>query len=56
MLGMSDKPAPTPPRQPLQLPPNCRDVMAERIGVITTEIVGATVARLHLFRHGDQFL
>jgi hypothetical protein len=38
---MTDKPAPTPRREPLQWPPNARDVTAEKIGVITG-IVGAT--------------
>jgi hypothetical protein len=32
--SMTDKPAPVPPRPPLVLPPNFRDVTAERTGVI----------------------
>src|SRR5580704_12382990 len=43
MLNMTDKPAPTPPKQPLVLPPNGRDVTAEKIGTIVG-IVGATAA------------
>jgi hypothetical protein len=38
------RPAPTPPRQPLQLPPNFRDVTAEKIGTVTG-IVGAAGAK-----------
>jgi hypothetical protein len=38
---MTDKPAPTPPRQPLVLPSNFRDVTAERVGTMVA-IVGAT--------------
>jgi hypothetical protein len=37
---MTDKPAPTPSREPLVLPPNFRDVTAEKIGTV----VGATAA------------
>jgi Tfp pilus assembly ATPase PilU len=37
------KQAPTPPRPPLVLPPNFRDVTAERIGTVIG-IVGATAA------------
>jgi hypothetical protein len=37
---MTDKPATIPPREPLVLPPNFRDVTAERMGVITG-ILGA---------------
>jgi Tfp pilus assembly ATPase PilU len=40
---MTDNPAPTPPRQPLVLPPNFRDVTAERIGTVIG-IVGVTGA------------
>jgi hypothetical protein len=40
---MTDKPNPVPPRQPLVLPPNFRDVTAERIGTVVA-IVGATAA------------
>jgi hypothetical protein len=40
---MTDKPAPTPPREPLRLPPNCRDVTAEKAGTVIG-IVGATAA------------
>jgi Tfp pilus assembly ATPase PilU len=40
---MTDKPAPTPPRQPLVLPPNFRDVTAEKVGTVMG-IVGATAA------------
>jgi hypothetical protein len=32
-----------PPRQPLQLPPNFRDVTAEKVGTVVA-IVGATAA------------
>jgi hypothetical protein len=38
---MTDKPAPTPPREPLRLPPNFRDVTAEKIGTVMG-VVGAT--------------
>jgi hypothetical protein len=38
MLGMTDKPIP--PRQLPQLPPNFRDVTAERIGTVFA-IIGA---------------
>jgi hypothetical protein len=40
---MTDKPSPTPPHKPLVLPPNCRDVTAEKIGTVIG-IVGATGA------------
>jgi uncharacterized protein YjbI with pentapeptide repeats len=40
---MTDKAAPTPPRAPLMLPPNCRDVTAEKAGTVIG-IVGATAA------------
>jgi len=40
---MTDPPAP-PPRQPLQLPPNFRDVTAEKVGTVIG-IVGATAAK-----------
>jgi hypothetical protein len=40
---MTDKPTPTSPRQPLRLPPNCRDVTAEKIGTVIG-IIGATAA------------
>jgi hypothetical protein len=40
---MTDKPTPPPPRPPLQLPPNCVDRTAERIGTVTV-IIGATAA------------
>ena len=43
MLNMTDKPAPTPPREPLRLPSNCIDRTAERIGTVVV-IVGATAA------------
>jgi hypothetical protein len=43
---MTDKPAPTPPREPLRLPPNCRDVTAEKAGTVIG-IVGATAADGH---------
>jgi hypothetical protein len=32
---MTDKPAPTPRRERLRLPPNFRDVTAEKIGTVT---------------------
>jgi Tfp pilus assembly ATPase PilU len=38
---MTDKPAPTPLLAPLVLPPNCRDVTAEKVGTLVV-IVGAT--------------
>jgi hypothetical protein len=41
---LTDKPAATPPRPPLVLPPNCRDA-AEKVGTIFG-IVGATASRL----------
>jgi hypothetical protein len=37
---MTDNPAPTPPRPPLVLPSNCRDVTAERVGTVIG-IIGA---------------
>jgi hypothetical protein len=37
---MTDKPATTPPREPLRLPPNFRDVTAEKVGTVVA-IVGA---------------
>jgi len=40
---MTDKPNPAPPQPPLQLPPNFRDVTAEKIGTVIG-IVGATAA------------
>jgi Tfp pilus assembly ATPase PilU len=40
---MTDKPNPAPPRPPLRLPPNCRDVTAKKIGTVIG-IVGATGA------------
>jgi len=43
MLNITDKPAPTPPRPPLQLPPNFVDRTAEKIGTVIG-IVGATAA------------
>jgi hypothetical protein len=43
MLTMTDKPAPTPLREPLRLPPNCRDVTAKKIGTVIG-IIGATAA------------
>jgi hypothetical protein len=42
MLNMTDKPTP-PPREPLRLPPNGRDVTAEKIGTVIG-ITGATAA------------
>jgi hypothetical protein len=44
MLTMTDKPAPTPPREPLVLPPNFRDRTAEKIGTVIG-IIGATAAK-----------
>jgi hypothetical protein len=44
MLSMTDKPAPTPLLAPLVLPPNFRDVTAERIGTVFA-IIGATAAQ-----------
>ena len=41
---MTDKPAPTPLLAPLVLPPNFRDVTAERIGTVFA-IIGATAAQ-----------
>jgi hypothetical protein len=41
---MSDKSNPVPPRQPLVLPPNFRDVTAEKIGTVIG-IIGATAAK-----------
>ena len=40
---MTDKPAPTRPREPLVLPPNFHDVTAERVGTVVA-IVGGTEA------------
>jgi hypothetical protein len=40
---MTDKPAPTPPRQPLRLPPNVVDKTAENIGTVIG-IIGAMAA------------
>jgi hypothetical protein len=40
VFGMTDKPATTPPREPLRLPPNFRDVTAEKVGTVVA-IVGA---------------
>jgi hypothetical protein len=40
---MTDKPNPVPPRLPLVLPRNFRDVTAERVGTVIG-IVGATAA------------
>jgi hypothetical protein len=37
---MTDKPDPTPSRPPLVLPPNFRDVTAERVGTVIA-IMGA---------------
>jgi hypothetical protein len=37
---MTDEPKPVPPRQPLPLPPNFRDVTAEKVGTVMA-IVGA---------------
>jgi hypothetical protein len=44
MLKMTGKPAPTPPREPLRLPPNGRGVTAERIGTVIG-IIGTTAAK-----------
>jgi hypothetical protein len=42
---MTDKkPEPTPSRPPLVLPPNCRDVTAEKIGTVIG-IIGAAAAK-----------
>jgi hypothetical protein len=41
---MTDKPNPVLLRQTLQLPPNCRDVTAEKIGTVIG-VVGATAAK-----------
>jgi hypothetical protein len=41
---MTDKPNPAPPRPPLQLPPNFREVTAEKIGTVIG-ISGATAAK-----------
>jgi len=41
-----------PPREPLRLPPNCRDVMAEKMGT-AMEIVGATAAKAPPSRPGS---
>jgi hypothetical protein len=45
MMGnaMTDSPNPVPPRQPLALPPNFRDVTAEKVGTVVA-IVGAVAA------------
>jgi hypothetical protein len=45
---LTDKPAPTPPREPLRLPPNGRDVTAEQIGTVVgaTAVGKATKARM----------
>jgi hypothetical protein len=40
---MTDKPASTPPRPPLVLPPNFRDVTAEKVGTVMV-IIGAAAA------------
>jgi Tfp pilus assembly ATPase PilU len=40
---MADKSDPVPPRQPLVLPPNFRDVTAEKVGTVMA-IVGVTAA------------
>jgi hypothetical protein len=37
---MTDKPNPVPPRPPLALPPNGRDVTAEKVGTVVA-IIGA---------------
>jgi hypothetical protein len=37
-------PLPTSPREPLRLPPYCRDVTAEKVGTVIG-IVGATAAK-----------
>jgi Tfp pilus assembly ATPase PilU len=42
-ISMTDKPAPTPPHEPLQLPSNFVDKTAEKIGTVIG-IVGATGA------------
>jgi hypothetical protein len=42
--NMTDNPATTPPREPLVLPPNFRDVTAERVGTVTG-IIGATATK-----------
>ena len=47
---MTDKPAPTPPREPLRLPANCRDVTAEKIGTVIG-IVGAMAAAVGPHEH-----
>jgi hypothetical protein len=41
---MTDNPVPTPPRPPLVLPPNFREVTAEKIGN-AIGIVGARAAK-----------
>jgi hypothetical protein len=41
---MTDKPTQCHPRQPLVLPPNFRDVTAEKIGTVIG-IIGATAAK-----------
>jgi hypothetical protein len=40
MLSMTDKPAPTPPREPLRLPSNCIDKTAEKIGPVGVTAAG----------------
>jgi hypothetical protein len=40
---MTDNPNPVPPRQPVVLPPNFRDVTAEKVGTVVA-IVGTTAA------------
>jgi hypothetical protein len=40
---MTDKPTPTPPREPLRLPTNCRDVTAEKVGTVIG-FIAATAA------------
>jgi hypothetical protein len=40
VLTVTDRPEPE-PREPLRLPPNCRDVTAEKIGTVIG-IIGAT--------------
>jgi hypothetical protein len=42
--SMTDRPASTPPRPPLRLPPNFRDVTAEKVGTVIG-ISGATAAK-----------
>jgi hypothetical protein len=40
---MIDKPAPTPPREPLRLPANFRDLTAEKIGTVIGIVRGTAV-------------